>query len=205
MAQGKQAKVLSTAQIRATLQFLQTTRNPYRDTVIFLLSVRAALRAKEISSVTWSMVTDSENNVGNAVALIDAASKGKSGRTIALNKELRSALIELKRHEEAKRAATGFSLDMSSNVIVSERGGRMSPNSIAHWFKRLYANLGFEGCSSHSGRRTAITSWSRSILKPGVGGSLRDVQIMAGHSNLGMTQKYIDQNTDAQKRLVDMV
>jgi site-specific recombinase XerC len=37
-----------------------------------------------------------------------------------------------------------------------------------------------------------------------VSGSLRDVQNLGGHKSLGMTQLYIDQNTDAQKSLVDM-
>ena len=96
----------------------------------------------------------------------------------------------------------GFPFDLASNVVASERGSRMSPNSIAHWFKRLYANLGFDGCSSHSGRRTAITTWSRNVSR--VGGSLRDVQALAGHSSLAMTQLYIEQNSDAQKKLIDM-
>ena len=41
MAQGKQAKILSEAQIWATQQYLATTRNSQRDTVIFLLSVKS--------------------------------------------------------------------------------------------------------------------------------------------------------------------
>ncbi len=52
MAQGKQAKILSEAQIRATMQYLATTRNSLRDSVIFLLSVKSGLRAKEIASLT---------------------------------------------------------------------------------------------------------------------------------------------------------
>ncbi len=41
MSQGKQAKVLSEAQIKATTQYLSTTRNGLRDTVIFLLSAHS--------------------------------------------------------------------------------------------------------------------------------------------------------------------
>ncbi len=205
MAQGKQAKVLSPAQIRTTLQFLQTTRNPERDTVIFLLSIKSALRAKEIAEITWAMVTDPEGNVADAIQLQNVASKGKNGgRTIPLNKELKAALVDLKELAESKRADAGFPFDLASNVIASERGSRMSPNSIAHWFKRLYANLGFSQCSSHSGRRTAITNWGQNVSRAGVGGSLRDVQALAGHSSLAMTQLYIEQNSDAQKKLVDM-
>ncbi len=203
MAQGKQAKVLSPAQIRTTLQFLQTTRNPERDTVIFLLSVKSALRAKEVAEITWAMVTDPEGTVADAIQLQNVASKGKSGgRTIPLNKELKAALVDLKELEESKRADDGFPFDLASNVVSSERGSRMSANSIAHWFKRLYANLGFSQCSSHSGRRTAITTWARNISK--VSGSLKDVQMLCGHSSLAMTQIYIDQNTEAQKSLVDL-
>ena len=108
----------------------------------------------------------------------------------------------LKELAEAKRADAGFPFDLVSNVVASERGSRMSPNSIAHWFKRLYGNLGYDGCSSHSGRKFAITTWSRNVSR--VGGSLRDVQALAGHSSLAMTQLYIEQNSDAQKKLIDM-
>ena len=203
MAQGKQAKVLSTAQIRTALQFLETTRNPERDAVIFLLSTKCAMRAKEVAEITWAMVTDAEGNITDSIQLPNRASKGKNGgRTIPLNKELKAALVVLKELAEAKRADAGFPFDLASNVVASERGSRMSPNSIAHWFKRLYANLGFDGCSSHSGRRTAITTWSRNVSR--VGGSLRDVQALAGHSSLAMTQLYIEQNSDAQKKLIDM-
>ncbi len=203
MGQGKQAKVLSPAQIRTALQFLQTTRNPERDTVIFLLSCKAACRAKEVSNITWEMVTDPEGNVADAIQLRNDASKGKNGgRTIPLNKELKAALVVLKDLAESKSAVRRFPFDLASNVVSSERGSRMSANSIAHWFKRLYVNLGFDGCSSHSGRRSAITVWSRNVSR--AGGSLRDVQALAGHSSLAMTQLYIEQNTDAQKSLVDL-
>ena len=64
----------------------------------------------------------------------------------------------------------------------------------------MYHDLGSEGCSSHSGRRTAITRWSRNITA--AGGSLRDVQALARHQSLRMTQKYIAISEDAMKRVV---
>jgi integrase/recombinase XerD len=53
-------------------------------------------------------------------------------------------------------------------------------------FQRWYGDLGFVGCSSHSGRRTLITNVARKIST--VGGSLKDVQQLAGHANLQTTQ-----------------
>src|SRR5882762_6839005 len=66
-----------------------------------------------------------------------------------------------------------------------------------------YRDLGFVGCSSHSGRRTFITNAARKIST--VGGSLRDVQMLAGHTNLRTTQRYIDANPEAQVRIVELV
>lgn len=203
MAQGKQAKILSEAQIKATTQYLATTRNSQRDIVMFLLSVKSGLRAKEVAFLTWQMVTDPEGNVADAIQLRNSASKGKNGgRTIPLNIDLKSALETLKESAAVKRAKKGFPFDLAANVITSERGEWLSANSVAHWFKRLYTNLGFDGCSSHSGRRTVITRWAKNTSR--VGGSLRDVQELAGHSSLATTQRYVQGDTAAKRKLVDM-
>ena len=122
MSQGKQAKVLSEAQIKATTQYLSTTRNSLRDSVIFLLSVKSGLRAKEIASLTWQMVTDPEGNIDDAIALQNVASKGKNGgRTIPLNKELKVALEALKDlplQSVPRRASPSILLPMSSTASV---------------------------------------------------------------------------------------
>ena len=70
-------------------------------------------------------------------------------------------------------------------------------------FKGWYTELGFVGCSSHSGRRTFITNAARKIST--VGGSLRDVQFLAGHSSLQTTQRYIEGDTQAQVKIVDLI
>jgi len=38
-----------------------------------------------------------------------------------------------------------------------------------------------------------------------VGGSLRDVQMLAGHAALGTTQRYIEVDVEAQRTVVDLV
>ena len=79
----------------------------------------------------------------------------------------------------------------------------MTPLSIVVWFNRAFRNIGLHGCSSHSGRRTFITRAARLVHK--AGGSLRDVQLLAGHRSIQTTQWYIDGDTDVQRKLVAMI
>ena len=196
MSLGKQAKTLTKPQIDAVLGYLAKTRYPVRNRVIFLLSVKAGLRAKEIASLTWSMVTDAEGVLSDTISLTDVASKGRGGRVIPINKDLKAALAALK--VEAGKAGR-----QSPFVVTTERAGITSSYAIVNKFAAWYRALGFNGASSHSGRRTAITAWARRIST--VGGSLRDVQLLAGHSALSTTQRYIESDGLAQRRVVEMV
>ena len=196
MSLGKQAKTLTKPQIEAVLGYLGKTRYPVRDRVIFLLSVKAGLRAKEIASLTWTMVTDAEGALADAISLTDIASKGRGGRVIPISKDLKLALAALKASADKAPRASPY-------VVTTERAGNTSSFAIVNKFAAWYRALGFSGASSHSGRRTAITQWARKIST--VGGSLRDVQLMAGHTALSTTQRYIESDGLAQRRVVELV
>ena len=91
MGMGKQAKILNEHQLQAPLAWLDTRKHSNRNRLIVLLSFKAGLRAKEIASLKWSMVMTAAGEIGDYIHLTDEASKGKSGRIIALNKELKSS------------------------------------------------------------------------------------------------------------------
>jgi integrase len=79
LALGEQAKIISDKQVRAVFAELDSRRYPLRDRVMFLLSIKAGMRAVEIASITWAMVTDAEGEIGDVIALQNYASKGKGG------------------------------------------------------------------------------------------------------------------------------
>lgn len=189
---GKQAKILTQEHIGELLAYAAETRYPERNRVIVLFSVKAGLRAGEIAKVTWQMLLAADGSIGKSLELHDNAAKKGSGRRIPLHNDLRIALRELL----VWSAPEG-------PIIRSERGGRMTAAGVANWFAEAYDVLNLVGCSSHSGRRTFITRAARSIHR--AGGSLRDVQILAGHRSIETTQRYIDGDTDAQRKLVALI
>lgn len=189
---GKQAKILSGDHIEDLLLYAAQTRYPRRNRVIVLLSVKAGLRAGEIAKLTWDMVIGPDGAIGTIIELRNHAAKKGGGRLIPIHADLRDALIAWRKLS-----------DGTGPIIRSERGERMLPASIVLWFSVAYEAIGLDGCSSHSGRRTFITRAAR--LLPKAGGSLRDVQLLAGHRSIQTTQRYIDGDSDAQRRLVALI
>ena len=194
---GKQAKVLGPREVRRLLDHVSHSRHPERDRVMVLLSFKSGLRAKEIAGLTWSMITDASGALADTIALPNKASKGRNGgRHIPLHDDLREALAGL-------MIARGDKVRPNLPVIYSERADGYSANAIAVWFYERFRQTGIEGASSHSGRRTFITSLAKRIVE--AGGSLRDVQQLAGHSSLSTTQAYIEGDAAAKKNVMKLI
>ena len=140
------------------------------------------------------MVCDSEGAISDSINLPNQASKGKySGRIIPLHKELKH-LLQIFKPDDVL---------LSQRIIKTERDSKMSAQAIVNFFYCLYKNLNMNGCSSHSGRRTFITNTAKMISQ--VGGTINDVRQLAGHSSLSTPQRYIEYNTEAHKKVVDMI
>ena len=188
------AKALAAADVRRVLRHVGHGRSPVRDQTMVLLSFKAGLRAGEIAGLDWTMVLGPAGDVAKTLLIAAGIAKYGRSRHIPLHQELRKALARL--HDQSGRLRSG-------PVIRSQRGSSMRPRSVVNWFADVYHELGFDGCSSHSGRRTFITQSARLVAK--TGGSLRDVQELAGHRAITTTERYIAGNRDAQRKLVRML
>ena len=188
------ARVLEPGDVRRLLVHAQGQRHHLRNTVIILLSFKAGLRACEIAGLTWPMLLKSNGRISEQLRVSRHIAKCGSGRNIPMHVDLKSALTQYHR---------SLGSPLQGPVVLSERGGHMTAGSVVNWFHDIYYRLRLNGCSSHSGRRTFITQTARAIGK--AGGSLRDIQELAGHRALTTTERYIEGDRDAQRKLITML
>ena len=179
------ARTLSDSRIREALEAASTTRNK----LIFMLSIKAGLRACEISGLRWEDIDWEDRTMQLKVT------KGSVRRQVPINHTL---LYLLRSHKEESQRDTG-------PVILSARGGYepTTPNAIAQWLRRHYEKLEWEGYSSHSGRRTFVTRAAQRVKD--AGGTMKDIQALVGHADIRTTAGYIDTDEDAQRKLVDLI
>jgi len=189
---GRQAKIISRGLLRQMLAYASRTSFPARNRVLILLSVKAGLRACEIARLDWSMALDDRGRIADVLTIQDSIAKKRGGRSIPMHPDLRQALATLQKSAET-----------NGPVVCSVKGGHLRPNSVVNWFVAMFRELGVAGCSSHSGRRTFITGAARQAHRAGC--SLRDVQLLAGHRSIEVTQGYIDADAQSQRRLVSML
>jgi integrase len=188
------AKVLAQVDVRRLLKHVEASRWPCRNSAMVLLSFKAGLRACEIAGLTWDMVLSSNGQLSTSVSVSRHIAKRGTARRIPMHSTLRAELATL--HKKYGKPHTGA-------VIRSERGGTMRPSSVVNWFSKTFAEIDLKGCSSHSGRRTFITRSARLLQR--TGGSLKDVQELAGHRSLTTTERYIEGDRAAQRKLVALV
>lgn len=162
-----------------------------RNVAMFYLSAHAGLRAAEIAQITWYMVMDSQGLIDSTLNLEDYVAKKKHGRKIPMTNQLRKALDDLRLQDYP---------NPKMPIIKSKRGSNLTPKAVSRWFSEMYKSMGYLGCTSHSGRRTFITMTAKITTQ--TGGSIRDVQQLAGHHNLNTTQRYIEGSDEAKLSII---
>ena len=193
----RKAAYLSERQIKNAVARMNEYRHSLRNKAVLQLTYLAGLRAKEVSLLRWEHLLNEDGEIGEAITLTNDVTKGKSGGIIALSDALRETLSALLSQDEMARK------DRKTAVIRSERGQAFKTQSIVNLLWQHYRKCDIQGASSHSGRRTFITNAARKISL--VGGSMRDVQQLARHSSLQITQRYVEANSAAQKAVVNML
>ena len=184
----KQAKTLTEEQLQRVIQHTRKHCNaPLSAELKVLLSFRAGLRAAEIAALPISALCDADGRIAKVMAVPGNITKNGEPRRIPIHPDLRDAAQRFReQHPDVEYVA--FSCRY-------EKRKRQNANAVSIWFWQLYRDVGLEGCSSHSGRRTFLTQLARHASTV-EGASLRDVQRIAGHARLDTTERYIDPSED---------
>lgn len=182
------AKVLTKDQFEKAAEVaLQDSMFGLRDRLFILLSRYGGMRSAEIAALHVEDFTDA---TGKAIPELHVSKRGaKYGkeRTIDIPEVLVQALDEY-------RTKAGIK---GGRMFYSYRSEPCSPNAVRKQIKATYEKCGYKGARSHSGRRYAITTLAQTINLDG--GSLEDVRIFAGHSDLKTTAGYIEKSPHGKK------
>jgi integrase/recombinase XerD len=92
-------------------------------------------------------------------------------------------------------------VDTTVPLFATNRGQRhaFSANTLTQHFYWLYKRAGIANASSHSGRKTFLTSLSSKGI------SVFVLAGLAGHKSITTTQRYITVNDDLKRRAVELV
>ena len=191
MANQGKASVLNPQQHQDFLAFLATTRQAAQNKAIYLLGYRAGMRIGSIAGLGINDVLDRNGNLKEVVELRRDIVKGKRNYAAYLSHpELREALAEYL----AERPETDV-----PNLFVSQQNTAFSANSLAHKMLRLYRKAGYEGASSHSGRRSFATN----CIRAGV--DIVSLKTLMNHSSIQQTSEYVATNDEMLKKAVCLV
>lgn len=180
------AKILTPTQYEMVKSRVREhSHRPLRDIVALAFSFRAGLRACEIAGLTWSDVKEPTGELRTkSFTVPNGIAKNGKGREVAMHPDVHAALVAL------MDSQTPALVKGKCPIVYANFGGAFTPNNMQKYLGRLYTTCGLEGVSSHSGRRTFITSLARLANRHEC--SLYDVQLLAGHSDLSTTEGYIE-------------
>jgi integrase len=200
----KQAKTFDDAQFDKFLKFIdENSTLPARDRLMAMLSFKAGLRAGEIAKIDLNAMTTVDGKIAPVISIFSNVGKKNRQREIPMHAEVRKALAEfIKAFPKATFVAISsrpFRHAVRYGRPLPTTYERASPDAVTRYLNKLYRKAGFEGASTHSGRRTFGTKAARVANMHHC--SLRDVQLLLGHARLETTERYLEPSEDS----VDLV
>jgi len=187
-----QAKTLTERELRRVLDYIALHRHAARNRAMVMLTYYAGLRVSEVAALKYSDVVAADSTIKHEFLLTAEQTKGGHARMVfvgeKLRKELAAYVKTLKRRDQEPLP-----------LFRTQKRDGFSANTLCQHFHWMYQRAGIEGASSHSGRRTFITT----LASKGV--SVRVLASLAGHRSIATTQAYIDVNDDMKRRAVELV
>jgi integrase/recombinase XerD len=167
-----QAKVLGQEEIQLLFNEGLTT---LRDRCLFGICLYTACRINEACTLRRVDVFDKKQNVRPSLIIRKGNSKGKlATRCIPIGEDLQALLTE-------------YNPPTSQQFLFPGRWnrGHINPMSASRILREAFDRIDIEGASTHSLRRTALTTMSNNGIP------LRIIQQVSGHRSLEVLEEYL--------------
>lgn len=186
-----QAKVLIQAELDQVLRYVSTKRYAKRDRCLILTSFWSGMRVGEIAQLKMGDVVNEDGTIKSEIRLSAQQTKGNTARVVFIPRKLREEILDYL----TTRHAT------LSHIPLFHTDDRLgfTPNSLCQWFFWTYKRAGINGASSHSGRKTFLTS----LANKGI--SIHILASLAGHKSIAVTHKYLIANDEMKRNAVELI
>ena len=185
-----QAKTLTPAELEQVLAYIANRKFALRNRLMLLTGYWSGMRVSEIASLRITDVVKPDGRVRAEIRLAPDQTKGRHPRTVFLPERLQ---IELQQYIDMRQP-----LKPDAPLFVTAGRKAFSANVMTQHFYWLFKNAGVAGASSHSMRRSFITT----LASKGIG--VRVLASLAGHKSIAVTQRYIDVNDDMLRKAVEL-
>ena len=187
----KQAKVLNSTEIRRVLDYVATRKHSARNRALVMIMFNTGMRVSEVASLRIKDVVDNDGNIKSEIRLLAENTKTNETRTVFVNEKLRKEL------EQYAKLIKGNHPNSKFFYSQKHTSDGFTANTLTQHFHYLYKRVGLDGASSHSSRRTFITT----LANKGIG--VRVIMGLSGHKALSSVQCYIDCNSELMRNAVE--
>jgi len=185
-----QAKTLTPKELRRVLVSIASSPHSARNRLMLLMTHWAGMRVGEVAALQIEDVQNVDGSVKHEIRLDVAQTKGKHARVVFVNDRLR---------KEIGLYLRGMEVRNNSDLLFStQKRAAFSANTLCQTLNTIYRRAGIEGATSHSGRRSFITT----LASKGIG--VRVLASLAGHRSIATTQAYIDVNDEMKRAAVEL-
>jgi len=198
----KQARTLNEKELNALLLYINTRKHAARDRAIVLMTFWGGMRIGEVAATKIKDVLARDGTVRSEINLSAEQTKGKYSRTVVLADKLRKELMDylLTRFDKKELVALHYSDLINKPLFATQKSEGFNANTLTYTMHMLYKDAGFlDGASSHSGRRSFLSSLSAKSVP------LKVLMELAGHRQAQTTMRYINVTSDMKRAAVELV
>ena len=196
-----QARTLSEKELNLLLLYINTKKFAARDRAMVLMTYLGGMRIGEVAATKIGDVLALDGTIKQEIRLTAAQTKGRHARTVILADKLRKELlIYLQQRFNTKQLmAVSYTAGMEMALFKTQKREGFTANTACNHFWTLYRGAGLDGASSHSGRRSFLTTLSAKAVP------LKVMMQLAGHRQAQTTMRYVDVNADMMKAAVELL